>query len=65
MTVRELNHEQMVELKIRYYGDRNPDMSYGEIAAIDNLVSDEQMYKEYVGIEFTDDDFFCTETEEV
>ena len=61
MTVYELNRDQLEELKQRYYMDHvNEKPSYGELAEIDNLVSDEEVYEEYAGTDFVMDDFFCT-----
>ena len=41
MTVSELNREQLTQLKGRYYEDNHPEgVSYGELADIDNLVTD-------------------------
>ena len=59
MSVEELSREQLIELKQNYYCNvLNNNASYGELADIDNLVSDEEIFKEYGGIIFTNDDFF-------
>jgi hypothetical protein len=34
-------------------------LSYGELADIDDIVSDEEVFDEYGGTSFTEDDFFC------
>lgn len=61
MSVEELSREQLIELKQNYYCNvLNNNASYGELADIDNLVSDEEIFKEYGGIIFTNDDFFCS-----
>lgn len=62
MTVKELKKEQLTELKIRYYDEILKDtedrcISYGEMANIDEIVSDEKIFNEYSGYVFTDDDF--------
>jgi hypothetical protein len=59
MTVHDLNREQLTEIKERYYIDHHPDgVSYGELADIDALVSDDEVFTEYEGIEFVPDDFW-------
>lgn len=61
MSVEELSREQLIELKQNYYCNvLNNNASYGELADIDNLVSDEEIFKEYSGVIFTNDDFFCS-----
>lgn len=60
MSVRDLPREALQELKERYYMDKfDNELSYGEIAAIDDLVSDEEVFDEYDGTTFTEDDFLC------
>lgn len=59
MTVKELTRDELIELKQRYYTDKideNP--SYGELADIDALVSDEAVFEEYADVDFVKDDFF-------
>lgn len=62
--LKDLTPEQKSELKQRYLTDkydangRTP--SQGELAKADELVSDEELEKEYDGIDFVNDDFFCT-----
>ena len=63
MDVRELNREQLTELKQNYYCHElheDEGVSYGELAAIDELVSDEEVFEFYEGTSFCNDDFFCT-----
>ena len=43
MTFKELNKNQIEQLKQRYYCDRNENVSYGELVYIDELVSDEEI----------------------
>lgn len=59
MTIKELSEEQKLELKQNFLTKDN-DVSYGELASADELVSDEELEEEYGNVEFTDDDFFCT-----
>ena len=65
MTVEELNRDQLIELKGRYYDAKLYEQegrgaSYGEFADADDLVTDEEILKEYAGTDFTNDDFSCT-----
>ena len=59
MTLKELSEEQKLELKQAFL-TRDRDVSFGELADADELVTDEELEKEYGGTEFTQDDFFCT-----
>ena len=64
MTVKELNRDQLHELKQAYYselmGVNINEPSYEMIASIDEYVSDEFIYEHYDGYSFTEDDFFCS-----
>ena len=64
MDVKNLNREELVELKERYYTgllDRKGESpSYGELAAIDDLVDDDTIFEVYAGVDFVEDDFFCS-----
>ena len=65
MTVNELTRDQLVELKGNYFTElHNGNVSYGELAIIDDLVSDETIFEEYGGYVFSNDDFFCTAGQE-
>lgn len=64
MTVYELNRDQLTELKRRtvsneIYDTEERTASYGELADAENI-PDEKMFEKYKGIEFSNDDFFCT-----
>lgn len=59
-SVKELPREQLIELKQTYYCEMHKSVSWGELAAVDELVSDEEIFAHYEGVCFTDDDFFCT-----
>ena len=64
MNVKELTKEQKSELKWRYLDEiyqekTNESISLGEIAEIDNIISDEEILNEYSNYIFSDDDFFC------
>lgn len=62
MTVEELNHDQLSQVKVNYYtndlGEPNGPLSYGDLIDIDDIVSDEEVYDAYAGVDFTEDDFF-------
>ncbi len=57
MSVYELNRQQMECLKQRHAMDKWHDLSWGEIASIDLLVSDQEIYEVYDGVLFVEDDF--------
>ena len=56
MTVKELNREQLIILK-GYYLSKDGDVSYGELAAADEIVSDEIIFEEYKNTDFVEEDF--------
>ena len=62
MKVTELTRDELTELKTRYYSDlldeRGETPSYGELAQIDELVTDEEVYQEYADVDFVKEDFF-------
>ena len=73
MDVHELSEEQMVELKQFYLeslvndgiyaatlGVDYNEPSYWDLAHADEIVPDELVFSEYEGVEFVNDDFFCT-----
>ena len=60
MTVRELNRDEITELKVNLYSQKHGDtISYLEINNIDELVPDEEVFEEAAGCDFSKDDFFC------
>lgn len=64
MNVKELNIEQLTELKQHYYMHdkfgKDIDVSYYELGFIDDLVSDAEVFEFYKDVEFSCDDFFCS-----
>lgn len=63
MKVQELNKEQLQQLKVRYLDEllqeeEGRNISYGEIANIDDIVSNKIMFDLYEHIEFVEEDFF-------
>ena len=63
MKLKDLTPEQKLELKQAML-TQDRDVSYGELANADELVSDKQLEDAYGDTEFTDDDFFCTAKED-
>lgn len=60
MKLKDLTDEERLELKQNYL-TRDKDVSYGELADADQLVTDEELEDEYGSTEFTKDDFFCNQ----
>jgi hypothetical protein len=61
MSVHELTSDQRTELKLFMLEDvLGEQPSWGDLADVDNIVSDERMMEEYEGVCFTDEDFFCS-----
>lgn len=59
MTVKELNRDQLEQVKARYYTEKHPEgVSYGELGNINALVTDAEIFEEYEGVYFVPDDFF-------
>lgn len=70
MDVKELSREQLVELKQNYLTEladkRNGEgVSYGELANADELVTDEEIFLFYAGVDFVSEDFFCSGYDEL
>lgn len=64
MKVTELTRDELTELKQRYFaetGDHDGEPSYEELAEIDLIINDEEVFEEYADVEFTKDDFFCNQ----
>ena len=59
MKLKDLTPVQKLELKQALL-TQDRDVSYGELANADELVSDKQLEDAYGDTEFTEDDFFCT-----
>lgn len=60
MSVKELNREELIELKQNYYcNELGNNASYGELADIDNIVTDKEIFEYYDYVDFVKDDFFC------
>lgn len=73
MLVRELNREQLNELKRNYYSQLVNENSFAEVMNVDidepsyemlekinEYISDEFIFENYDGVYFTDDDFYCS-----
>ena len=57
MNVFELNRKQKRILKGMYLCEMQPNISWGELADADKIVSDEEIYKHYADTDFCDEDF--------
>ncbi len=57
MTVKELNRDQLVQLKQDYLTKKDESVSYGELADANDLVDDETIFDEYGNTVFSSDDF--------
>ena len=63
MKITELTRSQLIEVKGHYLSDKlmeeeHRGISYGELADVDSLVSDDEIFKVYAEYTFTPDDFF-------
>jgi hypothetical protein len=64
MSVKELNKDQLTSLKQTFLDEvlmmsENRNISYGEMASIDEIVSDEDVFEAYEGTFFVPEDFAC------
>lgn len=61
MTIKELNREQLQQVKQFYYTQKQDakgrGVSWGELALIDELVTDAEIFEEYAATDFCDGDF--------
>ena len=57
MTLKDLNKNQIHQLKERILFEKNEDVSYGELANADSLISDLEVKERFGGINFVPDDF--------
>lgn len=60
MNVKELSKEQLLQLKQNYLCEIQADnggISYGELVAVDDIITDEEIYETYKDYIFVDDDF--------
>lgn len=64
MTVKELNRDELTELKQRYYSEKHNNVSYSELVSINELVTDNEIFRKYENTEFTLEDFFCSSNDE-
>ena len=64
MKVTDLNREQLIELKGQYVCDHDPEAGWGAFAYADELVTDEEIFKEYAGTLFESEDFSAPATDD-
>ncbi len=64
MTFDELSEEQRLELKqallTERLDERGESPSYGELADVDEIISDQDLRERYEDIDFSPDDFLCS-----
>jgi len=64
LSVKDLTKDQRIELKQNYltqkYSKSGKSPSYGELADVDNLVTDKELDDEYANTVFCNDDFMCS-----
>ena len=58
MTVYDLSREQLRQLKQRHLMEQGASLSWGELADIDSVISDEEIQEAYEGTDFVEEDFF-------
>ena len=58
MTIDELNQDQLFQLKQNFLCETQESVSWGELAAADEIISDDLLRENYGWITFTADDFF-------
>ena len=61
MRIDELTPEQLTQVKQRYYTEKQAEkgngVSYGELAQVNDLVTDAEIIAEFSGVDFVPDDF--------
>lgn len=61
MKITELNREQLIQVKQNYYTQKQAEagegVSYLELASIDELATDAEIFEEFAAVDFTPDDF--------
>ena len=57
MSYKELNRDQILDLKQNYLVRTRDNVSYNELAEADILVSDEELEQEYKNVNFVEEDF--------
>lgn len=73
MDVTELTRDQLIELKCKYMdmladegtfaevvGRDYDEPSYSDLAEADEIIPDEVIFRNYEGVSFVNDDFFCS-----
>ena len=61
MIIKELTPEQLTQVKQKYYTDKQAEkgegVSWGELAQINDLVTDAEIFEHFAGVCFVPDDF--------
>lgn len=60
MDIRSLSRNQLEQIKQSYYMTKQypAGVSYGELASIDNYVSDDEVFEEFADVDFVKEDFW-------
>lgn len=64
-SVKELSKDELAELKQRYYNELHTDVSLDELANINEIVTDKEVYDYYKNVSFVNDDFICNQEENI
>lgn len=61
MNVKELNRKELLELKQKIFlaTQDNAPIYWSDLAYINEIISDKEVFKRYEGVSFTKEDFFC------
>lgn len=57
MKITELSREQLRQVKQHYYCMKNENVSYDELAFIDDYVTDSEVFEDYENTNFVEGDF--------
>jgi hypothetical protein len=58
MTIKDLDKQQLTQVKQAYFAENHENMSYDDLEMINTLVSDEEIFEAFEGVNFVDDDFW-------
>ena len=65
MGLNELTKAQLNELKVNLAVSKGLNLFWSDIADIDSVISDGELKEEYESTNFTEDDFFSSNTKEI
>lgn len=64
-SVKELSRDELNELKQKYYNELHSDVSLGELANINEIVTDKEVYDYYENVSFVNGDFICNQEKNI